>query len=52
MNACLDDLSLKENDRVFCLVNAICAEHERIAFFAGMQLSTQLILELQQEADQ
>ena len=30
--------------------NALCAEHERIAFFAGLQLEAQLMLELQQEA--
>ena len=30
--------------------NALCAEHERIAFFAGLQLGAQLMLELQQEA--
>lgn len=51
LNACLGDLSLKENDRVFCLVGALCAEHERIAFFAGIQLGAQLMLELQQEVE-
>ena len=49
MSACLNDLSRKDTDRVFCLVGALCAEHERIAFFAGMQLGAQLMLELQQE---
>ena len=50
LSAYLSDLSRKDTDRVFCLVGALCAEHERIAFFAGMQLGAQLMLELQQEA--
>ena len=49
LSACLNDLSRKDTDRVFCLVGALCAEHERIAFFAGVQLGAQLMLELQQE---
>lgn len=50
LNACLDDLSLKDNNRVFCFVGALCAEHERIAFLAGLQLGAQLILELQKQS--
>lgn len=50
LSAYLSDLSRKDTDRVFCLVGALCAEHERIAFFAGLQLGAQLMLELQQEA--
>lgn len=38
LSAYLSDLSRKDTDRVFCFVGALCAEHERIAFFAGMQL--------------
>lgn len=51
LNACLDDLGLKDNDRVFCLVGSLCAEHEKIAFLAGLQPGAQLILELQQKAE-
>lgn len=51
LNACLEELSLKDNDRVFFLVGALCAEHERIAFLAGLQLGAQLILELLQQTD-
>ena len=47
LNVCLDNLSLKDNDQVFCLVGSLCAEHERIAFLAGLQLGAQLMLELQ-----
>lgn len=49
LSACLSDLSRKDTDRVFCLVGALCAEYERIAFLAGLQLGAQLMLELQQE---
>lgn len=49
LNACLDDLSLKDNDRVFFLVGVLCTEHERITFLAGLQLGAQLILELQKQ---
>ena len=49
LSICLNDLSRKDTDRVFCLVGALYAEHERIAFFAGMQLGAKLMLELQQE---
>lgn len=52
LSACLSELSRKDTDRVFCLVGALCAEYERIAFFAGMQLGAQLMLELQLEAEE
>lgn len=45
----LGDLSFRENDNVFSLVGALCAEHERIAFLAGLQLGAQLILELTED---
>lgn len=48
LSACLNDLSRKDNDRVFCLVITLCAEYERIAFLAGLQLSAQLMPKLQQ----
>lgn len=51
LSACLRDLSRKDTDRVFCLVGTLCAEHERIAFFAGMQLGAQLMLELQKNVE-
>ncbi len=43
---CLTALSFQENDRVFSMVGALCAEHERIAFLSGLQLGAQLMLEL------
>lgn len=46
LNEHLGDLSFRENDRVFSLVGTLCAEHERIAFLAGLQLGAQLMLEL------
>ena len=39
-------LSFRKNDEVFSLVGTLCAEHERIAFLAGLQLGAQLMLEL------
>ena len=47
--ACLEALSLKDNNRVFNLVATLCAEHERIAFLAGLQVGAQLILEITEE---
>lgn len=44
-------LSYEENNKVFSLVGALCAEHERIAFLAGLHLGAQLILELQADND-
>ncbi len=49
LSACLNDLSWSDTDHLLCLVDALCAEHERIAFLAGLQLGAQLILELQQD---
>lgn len=51
LNACLKSLSWEDNDLVFSHVNALCAEHERIAFLAGLQLGAQLMLELQLEEE-
>lgn len=49
LHACLNDLSYENCERVYGLVNALCAEYERTAFLAGLQLGSQLMLELQQE---
>ena len=49
LNDRLEELSFRENNRVFSLVGSLCAEHERIAFFAGLQLGAQLMLELMEE---
>ena len=51
LNACLKALSWEDNDRLFSHVNALCAEHKRIAFLAGLRLGAQLILELQREEE-
>lgn len=48
LNACLNDLSYEKCEQVYGLVNALCAEYERITFLAGLQLGAQLMLELQQ----
>ena len=36
----------KEQNKIFMLVGSLCAEHERIAFLAGLRLGAQLMLEL------
>lgn len=46
LNEHLGELSFRENDRVFSLIGTLCAEHERIAFLAGLQLGAQLMQEL------
>ena len=49
LNECLSDLSLREDGQVFILVGTPCAEHERIAFFAGLRLGAPLMLELAED---
>ncbi len=51
LNDHLGALSFQENDRVFTLVGSLCAEHEQIAFLAGLQLGAQLMLEIQDDND-
>ena len=51
LNEHLGELSFRENDRVFSLVGALSAEHERIAFLAGLQLGAQLMLEITESSD-
>lgn len=41
-------LPAKKRDAIYCLASTLCAEHESIAFIAGLQLGAQLMLELQQ----
>ena len=48
LHACLNNLSYENHEQVYGLVNTLCAEYERIAFLAGLQLGAQLMLELQQ----
>ncbi len=40
--------SPQEEDMIFTLIGTLCAEHERIAFLAGLQLGAQLMLELKE----
>lgn len=51
LDACLNDLSRENCGQLYDLVNALCAEYERIAFLAGIQLGAQLMLELRQEVE-
>lgn len=49
LNAYLEALGTERQEEVFALVNALCAEHERIAFLAGLRLGAQLLMELTEE---
>ena len=42
----LSGLQFEMADEVFSLAGTLCAEHERIAFLAGLRLGAQLMLEL------
>lgn len=46
LDDCFEELPFQENNRVVALVGSLCAEHERVAFFAGLQLGAQWMLEL------
>ena len=48
LSAYLRFLPPKKRDAIYCLASTLCAEHESIAFIAGLQLGAQLMLELQQ----
>lgn len=45
----LSELNFQNSDKVLSLADSICAEQERIAFIAGLQLGAQLMLELSKE---
>lgn len=49
--AYLQFLPPKKRDAICCLASTLCAEHESIAFIAGLQLGAQLMLELTEEAE-
>ena len=42
----LDNLSDEESDDIFSLAISLCAEHERLAFQAGLQVGARLVMEL------
>ena len=46
LNELLDGLAFADADKACSLSSELAAEHERIAFLAGLQLSVQLMLEL------
>ena len=52
MNELLSSLPFADGDKVCSLSSELAAEHERIGFVAGLQLGTQLMLELEREAAQ
>ena len=51
LSAYLRFLSPKKRDAIYCRASTLCAEHENIAFIAGLQLGAQLMLELTEEAE-
>ncbi len=42
----LETLPIQDSDRLFSEVACLCAEHERVAFAAGLRLGVQLMLEI------
>ena len=50
LNAYLQFLPPKKRDAIYCFASTLCAEHESIAFIAGLRLGAQLMLELTEEA--
>lgn len=51
LHACLKGLPYEDCEKVYGLVNTLCAEYERIAFLAGLQLGAQLMLELHERVN-
>ena len=51
LSAYLRFLPPKKQDAIYCLASILCAEHESLAFIAGLQLGAQLMLELTEEAE-
>lgn len=51
LNAYLQFLPPKKRDAIYCLASTLCAEHESIAFIAGLQLGAQLMMELMTEKE-
>ena len=50
LSAYLRFLPPKKRDAIYCLASTLCAEHESLAFIAGLQLGAQLMMELTEEA--
>ena len=46
LNAYLQFLPPKKRDAIYSLASTLCAEHESIAFIAGLQLGAQLMVEI------
>ncbi len=46
LNDSLGFLPNQQRAYILCLISSLCAEHESIAFLAGLRLGAQLILEL------
>lgn len=44
-------LPAKKRDAIYCLASTLSAEHESIAFIAGLQLGAQLMMELTEEVE-
>lgn len=43
LNRMLKHLPFKENDRIQCAVNELCAEQERYAFLEGIRLGARML---------
>ena len=46
LDTCIAKLTIRENDQVMDLQSNLCVEHEKAAFFAGLQTGLRLLREL------
>ena len=46
LDTCIAKLTIRENDQVMDLLSNLCVEHEKAAFFAGLQTGLRLLREL------
>ena len=46
LDACMEKLTIRENDQVMDLLCDLCTEYEKAAFFAGMQTGIRLLREV------
>ena len=51
LDTCIAKLTIRENDQVMDLLSNLCVEHEKAAFFAGLQTGLRLLRELWIGAD-
>ncbi len=46
LDVCFQEMSFKDNDRIFHLICTLCAEYERLAFLEGIHTGAKLLNEI------